>query len=417
MKNRINALIIDKDRQNHDYTGMSSDNTKWEVFPDKDNALDIAVISDDKNIYAELSKIRNADVIVTVGGSTKDYSILNNASIEYRKKWIHEPVYDKLKISEDIISAFLHNINRDMSAQPAVFSIFTCTFNTPKSKFERLYESLKSQTYTSWNWFILDDSTNPYTAEMIAKTHDSRITVFKNINQHGNIGYNKHTVAMACSGDYLVEVDHDDALTPDCLATLAAAIREYPDSDFLYSHALELVGDNAVWYDENFALGLGCYRTCNVNGIDYNVALTPDINELSVRAIYTMPNHVRVWRKDFYHRIGGHNCDLSVCDDLELLMRTFLYGKMTKIDKVLYIQYEDDTVHRRDAANTQGRRFDEIQRMNVYLRHIYDGDLHKRVLELGGKELYWDEKTSHYDVHEYMFSDKSVELKTLCNLF
>ena len=54
------------------------------------------------------------------------------------------------------------------------------SFNGPKAMFERLYNSLINQTYKNWNWFILDDSTNPYTSEMINNYHDPRITVFKN---------------------------------------------------------------------------------------------------------------------------------------------------------------------------------------------------------------------------------------------
>jgi SAM-dependent methyltransferase len=41
------------------------------------------------------------------------------------------------------------------------------------------------------------------------------------------------------------------------------------------------------------------------------------------------PNHFRCWRKSFYDRIGGHDKTLSVGDDYELLLRTFLQAKKT----------------------------------------------------------------------------------------
>ena len=63
------------------------------------------------------------------------------------------------------------------------------------------------------------------------------------------------------------------------------------------------------------------------------VPITPDINALSIRHIVAEPNHVRCWKKEFYHKIGGHNIELSVLDDMDLLIRTFYMVKMCKIPK------------------------------------------------------------------------------------
>ena len=194
--------------------------------------------------------------------------------------------------------------------------------------FDRLYESLKNQTYKNWNWFIIDDSPNDETSKMIAKKNDPRITIIKNVSNHGNIGFNKHTIAMMCDGDYLVEVDHDDELTPDCLEHLHNAFTEFPDTDFVYSDAIEIIDGKEVTYEIPFAYGLGKYEKVNILGKERNVALTAQINALSIRGIHACPNHVRCWKSEFYKRIGGHNTELSVLDDFELIIRTFLYPKL-----------------------------------------------------------------------------------------
>jgi hypothetical protein len=144
-----------------------------------------------------------------------------------------------------------------------------------------------------------------------------------------------------------------------------------------------------VNYGNDFAYGLGEYRLMNVLGVERNIALTADINALSVRGIHALPNHVRCWSASFYRKIGGHNPELAVLDDMDILIRTFLYGKMTKVDKVLYIQHEGTTAYSTRGTTTQAARFKEIQRTNELLRWKYDDQIHYRVLELCGEDPFW----------------------------
>jgi hypothetical protein len=41
--------------------------------------------------------------------------------------------------------------------------------------------------------------------------------------------------------------------------------------------------------------------------------------------------------------LRGHNRDLSIADDYELTIRTFLSTRMIRIDKALYIQHHETT--------------------------------------------------------------------------
>ena len=93
----------------------------------------------------------------------------------------------------------------------------------------------------------------------------------------------------------------------------------------------------------------------------------------------------------FYHKIGGHNTEMSVLDDQELIIRTFLHGEMTKVDKVLYIQYEGDGERGVSKDNTQSLRFGEIQRTTMLLKERFDKEIHNRILELGKEDDAWDE--------------------------
>jgi hypothetical protein len=101
----------------------------------------------------------------------------------------------------------------------------------------------------------------------------------------------------------------------------------------------------------------------------------------SISLIYYAPNHIRVWKKDFYQRIGGHNVDYAICDDHELVIRTYLNGKMHHIDKCLYL-------YRMGANNTYSSRIGEIAALthNLYIKNIYE--LIKRESELTGAPIY-----------------------------
>ena len=94
---------------------------------------------------------------------------------------------------------------------------------------------------------------------------------------------------------------------------------------FVYSDCSEVDENlNSLTYGEGFAFGYGKYRTENYAGRDYQVAIAQNINPKTIRHIVGVPNHFRAWDREFYHSIGGHNRRLTIADDYELLIRSFL---------------------------------------------------------------------------------------------
>ena len=387
MRKLISAIIIESEKASHDYNSVM---TPIYAFG-AETKIDLNVIEKSDDILKEINKFSGFDSLITIGDNI-NFQPLNQLSFEFRKKWVHLKEFNTNAIVGSIIATFKCNINRERIGRDKLFSIFTCTFNTPKSMILRLYESLKKQTYRNWNWWVLDDSNiNGSVCDFLTKLHDPRITIIKNISNHGNIGFNKHVIASACDGDFLVEIDHDDELTSDCLEYLYQAFEAYPDVDFAFSHAFEEMDGKPMIYDEGlFALGQAKYNKHIIDGVEYNIPETADVNALTVRHIVGLPNHVRCWKKDFYHKIGGHNTELSVLDDMDILIRTFLNTRMCKIPKVLYIQHEgtkNDNNGR--GSTTQGERLSEIRRLGVLLREKYDKQIHQRIKELGFDDFIW----------------------------
>ena len=97
---------------------------------------------------------------------------------------------------------------------------------------------------------------------------------------------------------------------------------------------------------------------------------------------------------------------------MEILVRTFLHGEMTKIDKTLYIQHEGNGERGVDASTAQSKRFAEIQRTDSYLKWKYDLQIHNRILELGYEDTAWNEQNGCSEI----WTDHEVS-NIMCNIY
>ena len=283
------------------------------------------------------------------------------------------------------------------------FSIFTPTYNTGE-RIYRTYESLKKQTFDDWEWVIIDDSPNDETWGILQEIskNDFRVKVHKIYPlSEGNIGLVKHRVASLCSGEWLVELDHDDTLISTCLQELHNASLKHPNAGFMYSDVCELYEDGEMktydhdysgnWYarpDNHFDFGYAGHSYVEVDGKTYINHHYPDINPLSIRFNISMPNHVRVWKKEVYDKIGGHNINTPIADDYELIVRTFLNTEMVHIKKMLYLQWNN----RNSAVDNNSV---DINRRARLIRDHYDFQIHQRIIELGKHDWNWDDLLGH----------------------
>ena len=96
------------------------------------------------------------------------------------------------------------------------FSIITPSHKY-QSYFNELYISITQQTYENWEWIVYlngEFKKNQLSKEIL---NDDRVKIYTNYDGNTNIGYVKNKAFSLGTGDILVEVDHDDILTPDCL--------------------------------------------------------------------------------------------------------------------------------------------------------------------------------------------------------
>lgn len=224
-----------------------------------------------------------------------------------------------------------------------------------------LYQSIKNQTYSNWEWILYLNNGIKKDSLPTLMVNDPQVKIHETDDTNTNIGHIKKLAFSLGTGDVLVEVDHDDMLTPDCLEELAAAYAD-PEIGFVYSDdaMLHMKGE-FVPYDSFYGWTYRHYDWQDKKLVAMN-HFPPSSHSMSL--IYFAPDHVRSWRKSVYEQIGGHNPELSICDDHELCIRTYLATKMFHIPKVLYI-------YRITGENTSFVRNEAIQIKTRELRDQY----------------------------------------------
>lgn len=295
------------------------------------------------------------------------------------------------------------SVFRHLKVNRPRFSIFTPVYKT-KERIRRTYESLVNQTWTNWEWVIVDDSPDDETWEIIQEfsKKDYRVKPHKIFPlSNGNIGLAKHRAAIICDGDWLVELDHDDALVNNSLETCNEAILKFPDAGFLYTDCCELYEDGEMktydhdwtgnWYgreDNFFDFGYAGHSWVRHEDKDYLAHWYPNINPLTIRFNISMPNHLRMWERNLYHKINGHNKNIPVADDLEIIIKTFLNTRFIHVRRMLYLQYNN-------RNSTVDNNAQDINRRARLIRDYYDKKIHERIVELGYKDWCWDEDRQH----------------------
>jgi glycosyltransferase involved in cell wall biosynthesis len=232
-------------------------------------------------------------------------------------------------------------------------SIITPTHDTKYLK--ELEESILANNYQDWEWIILVNNGAKY------KSTDERIRVVQSKTNSKSVGALKKEACSHATGEAIVEVDHDDLITPDCLVKIEKAFEDKMIG-FVYSDNAKL-SDDFVPYDPYWGW---TWRHFNWNGKKLIAMNSLPLTPGRLGYIWYAPDHVRAWRTDIYNLIGGHNEELEICDDLDLMHRLYMVTRFKHIPEVLYI-------YRIDGKNTWLERNQAIQQKTreIYHKNIY----------------------------------------------
>lgn len=147
-----------------------------------------------------------------------------------------------------------------LASQPT-FSIIVPLYKTPLNFFDDMVNSVKQQSYASWELLLVNASPEDEALSQRARDaahEDSRIKLIS-LSENMGISLNTRRGIEAATGDYVCFFDHDDVLTPDALFEYAVAVNRDPKIDLLYCDEDKIMLDGnygAPYFKPDFSIDL-----------------------------------------------------------------------------------------------------------------------------------------------------------------
>lgn len=247
-------------------------------------------------------------------------------------------------------------------------AVITPLYHLGNPYIRECYDSLKRQSLKDWKWYVLLNNGGILPDDIL---NDNRVKVIRDESLKG-VGALKRHLSYLTNEPFIVELDCDDILAKTALACVLKAFNR--GADFVYSDCAEFKVD----IDNNIHSTWEHYPYSSVFGwTHYEVPFKdtmlmamrcPPATPQNIRLVDWSPNHVRAWRRSSYEKINGHNPDLTVADDHDLIVRLYLSGaKFQYISKCLYF-------YRVHANNTVKLQNSDIRAgtWGVYNRNIWE---------------------------------------------
>ena len=342
------------------------------------NQINLYFYETDHNIKKKYI-IDKINILITVG--KKDWSEFKEIiqlSYHYRSKWLH--FEDCNDIQLDSISHC--HLNNNKSNSMPLISVCTIIYISDDKSNVELYDkimrsfcSLQEQTYNNWEWMIFpinvaSKENSIYEFLIKLEQEDPRIKIYHSIE-------NLHIFKLS-HGEIFTELNYGDELTTNCLDMIVKAFKKYPDVDFIYTDFSQIfeTTDIPFIYYEGYCFGFSGYYKQRYKNKILNVTRSVNINPKTIRNIIGIPNHIQAWKSSFYGNIDGINNLISDIDNYELLVRTFLKGRMLKIPQLGYLKYQDQY-----NINNINNNINEIIKFEEKIIKNYDQQIIERFKE------------------------------------
>jgi O-antigen biosynthesis protein len=195
-------------------------------------------------------------------------------------------------------------------------SVITPVYNTNRALLDEAIESVTGQIYGDWELCLVNDaSTSPQIAPLLDRyaSSDKRIRV-KHLAKNGGISTATNAGVSMATGEIVVFFDHDDLLTPDCLAELAIYYADHAKADMVYSD------DDKI----------------DARGRRYAPQFKPDWSPTLLLSWMYM-SHVFSVRKSLFKKLGGFRSEFDGSQDYDFALRAAETARhVGHIPKILY---------------------------------------------------------------------------------
>ncbi len=200
------------------------------------------------------------------------------------------------------------------------FSIIFPVWNKSEKMLEEALNSIVGQIYDNWEICISDGSTENVksTREFLLRFKDKypKKVKFSTIDIKGiNIIENSNNALSMATGEYVVFMDCDDEISPNCLLELAKSINENRKVEFLYSD----------------------FDKIDQDGKRFDPSFWPDWSPHTLTSqMYT--THITCYKREVIEELGGLVKGTEGAQDWDLVLRYVTRGnwRVIHIPKILY---------------------------------------------------------------------------------
>jgi GT2 family glycosyltransferase len=285
----------------------------------------------------------------------------------------------KAKVNSKINPAVTEKITEVKPSEPNVqydsdikFSIVMPVYNVEIKWLEKAIESVKRQNYVNWEICMADDcSTKEGVREYLKSVESDKIKVAYLEKNQGISGASNVAAALA-TGDYIVLMDNDDAITYDALYEFLRKIKE-TDADIVYSD------QNIIDEFDNGREPL------------HKPDWSPD---LFLSQMYI--GHLLGFKKSLFDLVGGFRTEFNGSQDYDLVLRMIEHtDKIEHVSKVLY-GWRD--LPSSTATNPGSKPYAQTAGLNAIQSHLDRIYGEGKATALETEDLFVYDVRYHYDV-------------------
>ena len=215
--------------------------------------------------------------------------------------------------------AFYRKMEKDRVYEVPKVSIYMPAYNCQDFVQEAI-ESVLNQTYTDLELVVVNDGSTDNTGEIIEELygHNPRVVIIH--QENSGISSASNTALANCRGEYVLQLDSDDAILPITVDTLVKTL-EQNDVGFVYGDA---------------------YLT-DISSRVYDRAYSWSVFSRSKLLQSMMVHHPRMFRMRDYRRITGFDESLSNAVDYDLFLKLSEVTEGYHLQTPLYLYRQHKT--------------------------------------------------------------------------
>jgi len=267
----------------------------------------------------------------------------NKDGIEHGKK-IHS-LYERYIVGKRYGNPYISVIPLYQSRDNPLISVIMPAYNAAEYIAEAI-ESILIQNYRNFELVVVDDGSTDNTKDIVASFKDDRIKyIYK---ENAGVASARNLAIRQAKGQYVMLLDSDDMMVPDCIAAHLQEFEKYPEADLAYSDVLLIDGSSKP----------------------IRVMKKPEYQDRRhmIRDLFRAGHPIIPFRlgirRSVFDKIGLYDEELTVAEDYDMIRRFVKAGlKAHHLSKPLHLRrVRHDSLSRTTTVDKARNHFDVVKR-------------------------------------------------------